>query len=79
MEILYEEPKETPANWTWLADRVDKDGNRFWFDWGEWIRATDIESPDSIKLLPEKIANLYSKWVKDLEDMKIKTMIIFAQ
>ena len=72
MEILYEEPKETPANWTWLADRVDKDGNRFWFDWGEWIRATDIESPDSIKLLPEKIANLYSKWVKDLEDMKNK-------
>ena len=72
MEILYEEPKETPANWTWLADRVDKDGNRFWFDWGEWIGATDIDSPDAIKLLPEKIANLYSKWIKDLEDMKNK-------
>lgn len=35
MEILYEEPKETPANWTWLADRVDKNGKRFLFDWGE--------------------------------------------
>ncbi len=71
MEILYEEPKETPANW-WLADRVDKNGNRFWFDWGEWINATKIESPNSINLLPEKIANLYPKWVKDLEDMKNK-------
>ena len=71
MEILYEEPKKTPANWSWLADIVDKNGKR-WFDWGEWIDATDIDSPDAIKLLPEKIANLYSKWVKDLEDMKNK-------
>ena len=68
----YMKNRKTPANWTWLADRVDKNGKRFWFDWGEQIDATDIDSPDAIKLLPEKITNLYSKWVKDLEDMKNK-------
>jgi hypothetical protein len=72
MEILYEEPKETPSGWVWLAGGVDKNGNRFWYNWGERVGATKIESPESIKLLPEKIANLYPKWVKDLEVMKNK-------
>ena len=69
MKIFYEKPQKTPKN-SWLESRVDKDGNEFWFDWSDWIKATEIDSPKSIKLLPAKIADLIPKWTKDLEIMK---------
>ena len=65
MNVLYINPNKTE-----YYQLTDKNGTPFWLNWSAWIKATTIDSLESIKLLPKNIADLIPKWTEKLEITK---------
>ena len=64
MNIFYEQPKD--YNGCNYAIKTDVNGKTIWVNSSAWISSTNIESQETLKLLPPEIYKYVDKWESEL-------------
>lgn len=60
MNIFYEQP--TDYNESKYGIRTDINGKTIWINWSAWISSIEINSQETLKLLPPEIYKYVNKW-----------------